>query len=185
MIRAKADWLIGMNASRAYSLVYNARFTVGRVQTPTLAMIVDRDRDITGHVARPYWKVVARWRMEAGRRTTGQAGGRRDAAADRQLGRLRFMILAAGRKQQHDAPPRLYDLTGLQKDMSRLRGLTAARTLAALQSLYEKNWRRIRAPTRSTSRTTTWTRCAASPKATGSPPASSNRPRNRNGHISN
>ena len=59
MIRAKADWLIGMNASRAYSLVYNARFTVGRVQTPTLAMIVDRDRQIAGHVARPYWKVVA------------------------------------------------------------------------------------------------------------------------------
>ena len=139
MIRAKADWLIGMNASRAYSLVYNARFTVGRVQTPTLAMIVDRDRDITGHVARPYWKVVAPmggWKL---------AGERLDKREDAEtLLRIvnsddfTFKILKADRKQQHDAPPRLYDLTGLQKDMSRLHGLTAARTLAALQSLYEK-----------------------------------------------
>ena len=139
MIRAKADWLIGMNASRAYSLVYNARFTVGRVQTPTLAMVVDRDRQIAGHVARPYWKVVAPmggWKL---------AGERLDKREDAEtLLRIvnsddfTFKILKADRKQQHDAPPRLYDLTGLQKDMSRLHGLTAARTLAALQSLYEK-----------------------------------------------
>ena len=139
MIRAKADWLIGMNASRAYSLVYNARFTVGRVQTPTLAMIVDRDRQIAGHVARPYWKVVAPmggWKL---------AGERLDKREDAEtLLRIvnsddfAFKIFKAERKQQHDAPPRLYDLTGLQKDMSRLHGLTAARTLAALQSLYEQ-----------------------------------------------
>ena len=139
MIRAKADWLIGMNASRAYSLVYNARFTVGRVQTPTLAMIVDRDRQIAGHVVRPYWKVVAPmggWKL---------AGERLDKREDAEtLLRIvnsddfAFSIFKAERKQQHDAPPRLYDLTGLQKDMSRLHGLTAARTLAALQSLYEK-----------------------------------------------
>lgn len=139
MIRAKADWLIGMNASRAYSLVYNARFTVGRVQTPTLAMIVDRDRQIAGHVAQPYWKVVAPmggWKL---------AGERLDKREDAEtLLRIvnapdfRFGIFAVERKQRHDAPPRLYDLTGLQKDMSRLHGLTAARTLAALQSLYEK-----------------------------------------------
>lgn len=139
MIRAKADWLIGMNASRAYSLVYNVRFTVGRVQTPTLAMIVDRDRQIADHVARPYWKVVAPmggWKL---------AGERLDKREDAEtLLRIvdsddfTFHILKADRKQRHDAPPRLYDLTGLQKDMSRLYGLTAARTLAALQSLYEK-----------------------------------------------
>ena len=139
MIRAKADWLIGMNASRAYSLVYNARFTVGRVQTPTLAMIVDRDRQIAGHVARPYWKVVAPmggWKL---------AGERLDKREDAEtLLRIvnapdfRFGIFAVERKQRHDAPPRLYDLTNLQKDMSRLHGLTAACTLAALQALYEK-----------------------------------------------
>lgn len=139
MIRAKADWLIGMNASRAYSLVYNARFTVGRVQTPTLAMIVDRDRQIAGHVARPYWKVVAPmggWKLTGERLDKGE-----DAETLLRIVNsddFTFQILKAERKQQHDAPPSLYDLTGLQKDMSRLHGLTAARTLTALQSLYEK-----------------------------------------------
>ena len=128
-----------MNASRAYSLVYNARFTVGRVQTPTLAMIVDRDRQIAGHVARPYWKVVA---PMGGWKLTGERLDKRENAET--LLRIvnsddfTFQILKAERKQQHDAPPSLYDLTGLQKDMSRLHGLTAARTLTALQSLYEK-----------------------------------------------
>lgn len=139
MIRAKADWLIGMNASRAYSLVYNARFTVGRVQTPTLAMIVDRDRRIAGHVAQPYWKVVA---PMGGWKLTGERLDKREDAET--LLRIvnapdfRFGIFAVERKQRHDAPPRLYDLTNLQKDMSRLHGLTAACTLAALQALYEK-----------------------------------------------
>ena len=139
MIRAKADWLIGMNASRAYSLVYNARFTVGRVQTPTLAMIVGRDRRIAGHVAQPYWQVVA---PMGGWKLTGERLDKREDAET--LLRIvnspdfRFGIFAVERKQRHDAPPRLYDLTNLQKDMSRLHGLTAARTLAALQSLYEK-----------------------------------------------
>lgn len=139
MIRAKADWLIGMNASRAYNLVYNARFTVGRVQTPTLAMIVDRDRRIAGHVARPYWKVVA---PMGGWKLTGERLDKREDAET--LLRIvnapdfRFGIFAVERKQRHDAPPRLYDLTNLQKDMSRLHGLTAACTLAALQALYEK-----------------------------------------------
>lgn len=138
MIRAKADWLIGMNASRAYSLVYNARFTVGRVQTPTLAMIVDRDRQIAGHVARPYWKVVA---PMGGWKLSGERLDKREDAET--LLRIVnsddfvFSIFKADRKQQHDAPPRLYDLTGLQKDMSRMYGMTAARTLAALQRLYE------------------------------------------------
>lgn len=91
-IRSKADWLTGMNASRAYSLLYNARFSVGRVQTPTLAMIAERGR---------------------------------------------FRIMSVSRKRVNDRPPRLYDLTGLQKDMSRMYGMTAARTLQALQHLYE------------------------------------------------
>ena len=139
MIRAKADWLIGMNATRAYSLVYNARFTVGRVQTPTLAMIVDRDRRIAGHVAQPFWKVVA---PMGGWKLNGERLDKREDAET--LLRIvnapdfAFGIFKVDRKQQHDAPPRLYDLTNLQKDMSRLHGLTAARTLAALQSLYEK-----------------------------------------------
>lgn len=137
-IRAKADWLIGMNASRAWTLVYNTRMSVGRVQTPTLAMIVDRDREIEGHIAKPFWKVVA---PMGGWRLTSDAIDERAAAEE-----LLDAVNAAGfafqievkRRREHNAPPHLYDLTGLQKDMSRTHGLTAARTLAALQSLYEK-----------------------------------------------
>lgn len=137
-IRSKADWLIGMNASRAWTLVYNTRMSVGRVQTPTLAMIVDRDREIEGHVARPFWKVVAPmggWRM------TSDAIEER-AAAEELLNTVNAdgftFRIEVKRRREHNAPPHLYDLTGLQKDMSRMHGLTAARTLAALQSLYEK-----------------------------------------------
>lgn len=139
MIGAKVDWLIGMNAARAYSRVYNAQFTVGRVQTPTFAMIVDRDRRIAGHVAQSFWKVVApmgEWKL------TGERLDKREDAETQlrivNVPDFAFVIFKVDRKQQHDAPPRLYDLTYLQKDMSSLHGLTAARTLAALQSLYGK-----------------------------------------------
>lgn len=139
MIRAKADWLIGMNASRAYSLVYNARMSVGRVQTPTLAMVADRDRQIADHVEKPFWKVKAPmggWTLTGERLASlGDAKALMDIVNTPDF---QFGIYAVQRKTVHDRPPRLYDLTGLQKDMSRLHGLTAARTLAALQSLYEK-----------------------------------------------
>ncbi len=139
MIRAKADWLIDMNASRAYSLVYNTRFTVGRVQTPTLAMIVERDRQIESHKPTPFWKVVApmgSWTLTG---THLENHGTAEALLEIvNQPDFAFGIYAVKRHRQHDAPPRLYDLTNLQKDMSKLHGLTAAHTLAALQSLYEQ-----------------------------------------------
>lgn len=139
MIRAKADWLIDMNASRAYSLVYNARFTVGRVQTPTLAMIVERDRQIESHKPTPFWKVVApmgSWTLTG---THLENHGTAEALLEIvNQPDFAFGIYAVKRHRQHDAPPRLYDLTNLQKDMSKLHGLTAAHTLTALQSLYEQ-----------------------------------------------
>ena len=138
-IRAKADWLIGMNASRAYSLVYNSRMSVGRVQTPTLAMVADRDRQIADHIEKPFWKVKA---PMGGWTLTGvRLDNRDDAEALTDIVNtpdFQFGVYVVQRKTAHDRPPHLYDLTGLQKDMSRLHGLTAARTLAALQSLYEK-----------------------------------------------
>ena len=139
MIRAKADWLIDMNASRAYSLVYNTRFTVGRVQTPTLAMIVERDRQIESHMPTPFWKVVApmgSWTLTG---THLENHGTAEALLEIvNQPDFAFGIYAVKRHRQHDAPPRLYDLTNLQKDMSKLHGLTAAHTLTALQSLYEQ-----------------------------------------------
>ncbi|MFQ8744603.1 MAG: DNA topoisomerase [Bifidobacterium longum] len=139
MIRAKADWLIGMNASRAYSLVYDAHFAVGRVQTPTLDMIVDRDRRIEAHKPTPFWKIIADmggWHLVSEQFDDKHQAARMLDEASRPG--ARFDIVKADRTRRHDKPPTLYDLTGLQKDMSRLHGLTAARTLAALQSLYEK-----------------------------------------------
>lgn len=139
MIRAKADWLIDMNASRAYSLVYNTRFTVGRVQTPTLAMIVERDRQIESHKPTPFWKVVApmgSWTLTG---THLENHGTAEALLEIvNQPDFAFGIYAVKRHRQHDAPPRLYDLTNLKKDMSKLHGLTAAHTLTALQSLYEQ-----------------------------------------------
>lgn len=139
MIRAKADWLIDMNASHAYSLVYNTRFTVGRVQTPTLAMIVERDRQIESHKPTPFWKVVApmgSWTLTG---THLENHGTAEALLEIvNQPDFAFGIYAVKRHRQHDAPPRLYDLTNLQKDMSKLHGLTAAHTLTALQSLYEQ-----------------------------------------------
>ena len=139
MIRAKADWLIDMNASRAYSLVYNTRFTVGRVQTPTLAMIVERDRQIESHKPTPFWKVVApmgSWTLTGPHlENHGTAEALLEIVNQPDFA---FGIYAVKRHRQHDAPPRLYDLTNLQKDMSKLHGLTAAHTLTALQSLYEQ-----------------------------------------------
>ena len=140
MIRAKADWLIGMNASRAYSLVYNARFTVGRVQTPTLAMIVDRDNQIEAHKSTPFWTVrvpMGGWQLTSEKRYADQQEARRILDLANTPG-VTFDVLLKERKQQRDKPPRLYDLTGLQKDMAKLHGLSAAKTLAALQSLYER-----------------------------------------------
>lgn len=139
-IRAKADWLIGMNASRAYSLAYNTRFTVGRVQTPTLAMVVERDSQIASHRPTPFWTIhvpMGGWQLTSEQRYTSRPEAQRILDLTNTPG-VTFDVALKERRQQHDRPPRLYDLTGLQKDMARLHGLTAARTLTALQSLYEK-----------------------------------------------
>ena len=139
-IRAKADWLIGMNASRAYSLAYDAHYTIGRVQTPTLAMIVDRDNQIEAHKSTPFWTVrvpMGGWQLTSEKRYADQQEARRILDLANAPG-VTFDVLLKERKQQRDKPPRLYDLTGLQKDMAKLHGLSAAKTLAALQSLYER-----------------------------------------------
>ena len=135
-IRAKADWLIGINASRAYALLYGGRFGVGRVQTPTLALIVDRDRQIETHHPIPFWTVttdMGGWHLTSRRFDTETEAN--TICAKTQTGI--FHITSVTRTTMHDRPPRLYDLTSLQRDMSTMHAMTAARTLAALQHLYE------------------------------------------------
>ena len=135
-IRAKADWLVGMNASRAYSLVYDRRFPVGRVQTPTLALVTERDRTIAAHRSTPFWTVAAD--MGGWTLTSERLDSRESARSLRESVMSGVIeITKAERGRAAEKPPHLYDLTSLQKDMSRMHGMTAARTLAALQHLYE------------------------------------------------
>lgn len=134
--RAKADWLVGMNASRAYSCLYSAKISAGRVQTPTLALVVERTRLATAFKSTPFWQVA----LDLGGFTV--FGERRDskdeadAIAASALNGVAKVTLCE-RKQEKNRAPRLYDLTGLQRDASTRAGLTAEQTLSALQALYE------------------------------------------------
>lgn len=156
--RARADWLVGMNLSRAYSLRFGpGLLSVGRVQTPTLAMIVDREKVIRDFVAEVYFEVKATFGTADGDRYEGTwfdpaKGDDDDRSADRlpQDGALANEIVQrvqggtgavaslSGTDKRH-LPPLLYDLSELQRDANRLYGLTAKDTLTAAQSLYERH----------------------------------------------
>ena len=138
--RAQADWLVGMNASRAFTKVYDYRLSVGRVQTPTLAMLVDRESAITVFQKEQYFithlLVESQGKMidavsehfatrDEANRLAGMCDGRS------------ALITSLDRQMKTVAPPKLYDLTTLQRDANRLFGYTAAKTLECAQSLYE------------------------------------------------
>jgi DNA topoisomerase-3 len=162
--RSRADWLVGMNLSRAYTLSNGVLFSVGRVQTPTLAMVVARDREIRAFVPEKYLEVEATFKAPNGEfrgtyhaRTEGpvrDARGRlqvpkperarlpADGVLAKQIAERaregQARIAAVERKQHRTPPPLLYDLTELQRHANRLYGLTAKQTLDAAQALYEK-----------------------------------------------
>lgn len=151
--RAEADWLVGMNATRAASCTLGGgrlTLSLGRVQTPTLALVVARDLEIESFVTQDYFQVEATflapsgsykglWR--AGRDTTDsdRFSTRPDAESltSRVKSATRFFVDAVEVKQEDVAPPRLFDLTDLQREANKKYGMTATRTLAAAQSCYE------------------------------------------------
>ena len=143
--RAQADWLVGMNLSRAFTLRYGVPLSVGRVQTPTLQMLVRRRLEIDAFVPQQYWTVQADFGDYTGQ-WTDPAGGdghidraeraREIAAAVR--GRT-GVVTACAREAGSEPPPLLYDLTSLQRDANALLGFTAERTLRAAQALYERD----------------------------------------------
>lgn len=139
--RAKADWLVGMNASRAYSLAYNQRMSVGRVQTPTLALIVHRDQQITSHTATPFWKIIAH---VAGEPQWTLVSEKIDSPShaetlQQEIAQLRNLTIeTVEKKTVKTKPPTLYDLTSLQRDMNTLHGMSASQTLETLQHLYDE-----------------------------------------------
>ena len=134
--RAKADWLVGMNASRAHTCAWHRSLSFGRVRTPTLNMVVQRDLAIESHKPTPFWRLIVPmdgWTLESGK-IEDQVMARRILADA--MG-LPVEILEVRRRREHAKPPTLFDLTGLQKAMSERHGLTAEQTLDCLQHLYE------------------------------------------------
>lgn len=141
--RSEADWLVGINASRALSIARKGGYSLGRVQTPTLAMVCRRyiaNRDFSSV---PYWKLSVHTEKEdLSIKAVGCKDYENEASAQTVLTALRsqsrLMVETVTRKVTHSAPPLLYDLTALQKDANRRHGFSADKTLSIAQSLYEK-----------------------------------------------
>jgi DNA topoisomerase III len=144
--RSEADWLVGMNATRAATIRGRAWVggvvSLGRVQTPTLALMVKREREIQAFVPEPYWLVHAQFdpRYEGlwfeGDETRLKDGKRAEEIAAKVSG-VSGVVESVERKEQSERAPLLYDLTSLQRDANRRFGFSARRTLQAAQSLYE------------------------------------------------
>jgi DNA topoisomerase-3 len=171
LCRAIGDWLLGMNATRLYTLRYGRQergvppLSIGRVQTPTLALIVKRQHEIENFKPEPYWVLTTRYRdviftanpkaekEEEGEEaespgTASGAGDRRWAFATEEEGRAAldkvreapFIVDSVTRKNGTEAPPRLFDLTALQVECNKKFGYSADQTLQLIQSLYEKKY---------------------------------------------
>ena len=140
--RSEADWLVGLNATRYYTVKYRGArgrlWSVGRVQTPVLAMIANRDNEIRVFRSEPFWELLTRYRDVTfrfnGDRCTVQADA--EALLD-QVVEQPFTITKVDRKPERERPPLLHDLTDLQREMNRRYGMSADSTLKAAQSLYE------------------------------------------------
>ena len=141
--RSEADWLVGINASRALSIVRKGGYSLGRVQTPTLAMVCRRYIENRDFSSVPYWKLSALMEKEGlSLKAVGIIDYESEASAQTALAQLlsqsRLKVESVTRQVGHTAPPLLYDLTALQKDANRRHGFSADKTLSIAQSLYEK-----------------------------------------------
>lgn len=141
--RSEADWLVGINASRALSIARRGGYSLGRVQTPTLAMVCRRYIENRDFSSVPYWKLsVLTEKEDLSLKAIGCKDYESEASAQTALAALRsqsqLKVESVARKVTHTAPPLLYDLTALQKDANRRQGFSADKTLSIAQSLYEK-----------------------------------------------
>ena len=137
LCRQKADWLIGINATRLFSVLYHRTLNVGRVQTPTLAMLVDRDWKITSFKKEKYHHV--RLALDGAEAVSERITSPEEAEALRAVCAADSAVCTSvTREHKKEAPPKLYDLTTLQREANRIFGYTAKQTLDYAQSLYEK-----------------------------------------------
>lgn len=138
LCRERADWLVGINATRLFSCLYRQTLNVGRVMTPTLAMVVERDAEIQNFVSEPFYTVS----LIADGITAVSEKFKERADAEKLLAVCRpgeiVMITSFQKSDRKENPPKLYDLTTLQRDANRILGFTAQQTLDYAQSLYEK-----------------------------------------------
>ena len=140
--RAIGDWILGMNATRLYTLKYSRSrdvLSVGRVQTPTLAMIVARQREIDNFVPENYWELKTKYRGVTFNSTRGRFKTE-DEANDivEKIRLLPLTVTSVETKKGREAPPRLFDLTSLQVECNKKFGMSADDALKTIQSLYEK-----------------------------------------------
>ena len=136
LCRAKADWLMGINLTRLYTLLYGPTLSIGRVMTPTLAMIVEREKAVAGFTPKPFYSVHLLCPCEAASECF-EDEQEAQALADACNGQT-AEIIRVEKKTRSDHPPKLYDLTALQREANQLFGYTAQQTLDCAQSLYEK-----------------------------------------------
>ncbi len=147
LCRAQADWLVGMNASRAFTLQYNALLSVGRVQTPTLAILVEREKEIREFVPVDFYVLTADFGDYQGRWFDEHAPDERTAhrimdkaraqAIRKQVSGQPARVTRAQTQPKRELPPQLFDLTSLQREANRALGFTADKTLKTAQALYE------------------------------------------------
>ena len=140
--RAIGDWILGMNATRLYTLKYGQNrqvLSIGRVQTPTLALIVNRQKEIDNFKPEPYWVLSTIYRDTTFTATKGRFTSKEEGeAAFQALEGKPFTVTDVQKKTGKEMPPQLYDLTSLQVDCNKKFGYSAEMTLNLIQSLYEK-----------------------------------------------
>jgi len=145
--RSRADWLIGINATRAFTVKHNTLLSVGRVQTPTLALIVNREREIINFTSEPYWELYAtflkldgntyqgKWFKDDAERFESREAA---VAVAKKVEGENAVVTLLEQKNESEPPPMLFNLNDLQKEANRKYGMTASRTLEVAQELYEK-----------------------------------------------
>ncbi|MBR6431330.1 MAG: DNA topoisomerase 3, partial [Muribaculaceae bacterium] len=142
--RAIGDWILGMNATRLYTLKYRdwgSRnvLSIGRVQTPTLALIVTRQREIENFVPEDYWEIKTKYRETIFNSTKGKFKVESEASVIvEKIKEFPLTVTSVAKKKGKEAPPRLFDLTSLQVECNKKFGYSADETLRLIQSLYEK-----------------------------------------------
>ena len=146
LCRQKADWLVGINATRLFSVLYHRTLNVGRVQTPTLAMLAERDAKITLFHKEKYHllRLTLNGAEAVSEKFTDPAEAEQAAAMCKGV---TVTCTSVTKEQKKEQPPKLYDLTTLQREANRLFGYTAKQTLDYAQSLYEKTRKYASSPT--------------------------------------